>query len=60
MPVSQRDGPKAIYVLLTMDCETAREDVASYATRMSSSGPADYWESEQSIRGFVETATAYG
>lgn len=51
---------KTVYVLLTMDCETARMDVTPYATRMSSSGPADYRESEQSIRGYVEAVAASG
>ena len=43
-----------------MDCETAKTELTPYATRMSSSGPADYQESERSIRGYVETAAAYG
>lgn len=51
---------KPVYVLFTMDCETAKSDVTPYATQMSSSGPQDYDESERSIRGFVETAASFG
>lgn len=51
---------RPVYVLLTMDCETARSDLAAHATRMSGSGPADYQESARSIRGYVQTAASYG
>ena len=51
---------RTVYVLLTMDCETAKSDVTPYATQMSGSGPLDYRESERSIRGYVETAASYG
>ena len=51
---------KTVYVLLTMDCETARCDVVPYGLEMSSSGPADYEESARSIRGYVEFAGARG
>ena len=47
-------------MLLTMDCETARSDLTPYAIRMSGSGPADYRESERSIRAYVETAASHG
>jgi hypothetical protein len=52
--------PKKVYVLLTMDCETARCDVTPYGLEMSGSGPADYEESARSICGFVETAERFG
>ena len=54
------DVLRTVYVLLTMDCETAKSDVTPYATQMSGSGPQDYEESERSIRGFVETAASFG
>lgn len=47
-------------MLLTMDCETARSDLAPFAMRMSGSGPADYGESGRSIRGYAETAATCG
>lgn len=50
---------KTVYVLLTMDCETARSDLMQHAIRMSGSGPSDYRESERSIRAYVETAASY-
>ena len=43
-----------------MDCETARCDVSPHGQSMSGSGPADYAESERSIRGFVKTVTEAG
>lgn len=49
-----------LFVLLTMDCETARKDVTAHAARMSPSGPWDYAESERSIRGFAARAKAHG
>ena len=49
-----------IYVLLTMDCESAKVDVAPYASGMSGSGPADYRESERSIRGYVNAVRSHG
>jgi len=49
-----------LFVLLTMDCETAREDVTTHAARMSASGPWDYVESARSIRGFAARAEAHG
>ena len=49
-----------IYVMLTMDCESAKLDVTPYASRMSGSGPSDYRESERSIRGYVEMAASHG
>ncbi len=51
---------RTVYVLLTMDCETARSDLAPCAIRMSGSGPADYGESARSICGYAETAARYG
>ena len=51
---------QTVYVLLTMDCESAKLDVTSYGAEMSSTGPADYEESERSIRGYFETARSYG
>ena len=51
---------QVVYILLTMDCESAKLDVSPYASSMSSSGPADYAKSERSIRGYVETAGASG
>lgn len=51
---------RTVYVLLTMDCETARSDLTPYAIRMSGSGPADYKESARSISGYAETAAKYG
>ena len=58
-PVSQRRELRTVYVLLTMDCETARSDLTPCAIRMSGSGPSDYRESERSIRAYVETAATY-
>lgn len=49
-----------LYVLLTMDCETAKQEVTPHGTRMSASGPRDYEESERSIRGYVSIAESYG
>ena len=51
---------RTVYVLLTMDCETARSDLTPYAIRMSASGPVDYRESGRSIRAYVETAASNG
>ncbi|MCY3765512.1 MAG: hypothetical protein OXH06_08800 [Gemmatimonadetes bacterium] len=51
---------RTVYVLLTMDCETARSDLAPNAIRMSGSGPADYKESARSICGYAETAATHG
>ena len=51
---------RSVYVLLTMDCETARSDLTPHALRMSGSGPADYEESARSICGYAETAATYG
>ncbi len=51
---------KDIFVMLTMDCEPCRGDVTEHAVSMSGSGPADYQESERSIRGYVERAEARG
>lgn len=49
-----------LYILLTMDCETAKQEVTAHGTRMSASGPWDYEESERSIRGYASVAEAYG
>lgn len=49
-----------LYVLLTMDCETAKQEVSPHGTRMSASGPQDYAESERSIRGYASIAESYG
>lgn len=49
-----------VYILVTMDCETAHKDVTPHSISMSNSGPWDYEESERSIRGYVTTAEAYG
>ncbi len=43
-----------------MDCESAKVDVSDHGIATSSSGPADYVESEQAIRGFVDTCSAAG
>lgn len=51
---------RTVYLLLTMDCETARSDLMPHAIRMSGSGPADYKESARSIFGYAETAATYG
>ena len=51
---------QTVYVLLTMDAESAKTDVTPYAATMSGSGPADYSESERAIRGYVEAAAAHG
>ncbi|MEE2754139.1 MAG: hypothetical protein VX910_09165 [Candidatus Latescibacterota bacterium] len=48
------------YILLTMDCESAKLDVSDRAIGMSSSGPVDYAESERSIRGLAESAKISG
>ena len=52
--------PNDVHVLFTMDCEPAATDVTAYALSMSSSGPADYEESERSIRGHVATLKTHG
>ncbi len=49
-----------LYVLLTMDCETAKHEVTPHGTRMSASGPQDYEESERAIQGYAAIAEAYG
>lgn len=49
-----------IYILLTMDCETAKQEVTPHGTRMSASGPQDYAESERSIQGYASIAGEYG
>ena len=49
-----------VYVLLSMDCEPAKIDVTPYALTLSGSGPANYAESERSIRGYVAIANDYG
>lgn len=49
-----------LYVLLTMDCETAKQEVSPHGTSMSSSGPQDYEESARSIRGYASIAEEYG
>jgi hypothetical protein len=49
-----------VNIMMTMDCESAKVDVSDHGIHMSSSGPADYVESERSIRGFVETIQAAG
>jgi hypothetical protein len=49
-----------LLVMLTMDCETARQDVTPHAAAMSASGPQDYVESERSIRGFKAIADSRG
>ena len=49
-----------LYVLLTMDCETAKQEVTPHGTRMSASGPWDYEESDRSIRGYASIAESYG
>ena len=49
-----------VNILMTMDCESAKVDVSDHGISLSSSGPADYEESERSIRGFVETVEAAG
>lgn len=48
------------FVLFSMDCEPARIDVTPHGLRMSGSGPADYVESERSIRAYVTTVKAHG
>jgi hypothetical protein len=49
-----------LFLLLTMDCETARKDITGHAASMSPSGPRDYVASERSIRGYASVASAYG
>jgi peptidoglycan/xylan/chitin deacetylase (PgdA/CDA1 family) len=49
-----------LYVLLTMDCETARQEVSPHGTSMSASGPQDYEESERAIQGYASIAEGYG
>lgn len=49
-----------IYILMTMDCETARSRVSPHGLSMSPSGPADDAESERSIRGYIDTCKAAG
>jgi len=49
-----------VYVMLTMDCEAAKIDVSAHGREMSGSGPAEYADSETSIRGYVESARALG
>jgi len=49
-----------VLLLLTADCETAKCDLGPYAISMSSSGPADYAESERSLRGYAAVAKAWG
>jgi len=48
------------YILMTMDCESAKTDVSAAGMAMSSSGPADYAESARSIEGYVNTCTKAG
>jgi len=50
---------KDVFILLTMDCETARRDITPHAFKMSASGPWDYGESEHSIRGYAAVARAH-
>ena len=49
-----------VYLLMTADCETARSDLPASALAMSASGPADYQESERSMRGYAGFARRYG
>lgn len=49
-----------VYVLLTMDCESAKTEVSAHGSAMSSSGPAEYAESERSIQGYVDAALSAG
>lgn len=51
---------REILLLLTADCETAKLDLGPESIRMSGSGPADYVESESSIRGYAAVARAWG
>ena len=51
---------KLVYIMMTMDCESAKVDVSDHGISMSSSGPADYKESERSIRGFVDAVGRAG
>ena len=62
MPTStgSTEAMSTVYVMLTMDCESAKVDVSDHGTAMSGSGPAEYNESERSIRGYVEAAAAAG
>jgi len=52
--------PTELFVVLTADCETAHCDLDPPALAMSGSGPADYAESERSIRGYAAVANGYG
>ncbi len=54
------DVSKLVYIMMTMDCESAKVDVSDHGISMSSSGPADYKESERSIRGFVDAVGRAG
>lgn len=51
--------PQDVYVLVTADCETARNDVTAHSLNMSYSGPANYDEGERSIRGYAAIARQY-
>jgi peptidoglycan/xylan/chitin deacetylase (PgdA/CDA1 family) len=56
----QDQAGTVVYLLLTMDCEPPQDYVTEHARGMSSSGPADYRESERSIRGYVGLAASRG
>lgn len=43
-----------IYIVMTMDCESAKVDMSDHGYLMSSSGPSNYEQSEKSIRGFLK------
>lgn len=49
-----------VFVLMTMDCEPALWEVTAHGTQMSDSGPADYDESERSIKGYASIARSWG
>jgi hypothetical protein len=51
---------REVLFLMTADCETAKMDLSPESIRMSGSGPADYAESERSIRGYAAVARAWG
>ena len=49
-----------VYVLPTLDCEVAQNDMSEYAAEMSPSSPEDYEESEESMEGYRTVSEEYG
>lgn len=50
----------ALSIQPTMDCEPPGPDISAHARSKSATGPADYAESERSIRGFVDRCLENG